>query len=109
MLRAIYDIKWQQHMPNEELYTGIPRVTETIRTRRLKLSGHCLRDKGQLAGKLLLWQPNRGTSSRGRPRKTFIDTLKEDTGLDDIAEMENCMMDREVWRELSLPEEIRQK
>ena len=37
--------------------------------------------------------------SQGRKTITFVDNLREDTGLDDINEINTMMLDRDVWRE----------
>ena len=36
MLGTALNEQWQQHMNNQELYGSLPRVTETIRARRLR-------------------------------------------------------------------------
>ena len=36
MLGTALNEQWQQHMNNQELYRSLPRVTETIRARRLR-------------------------------------------------------------------------
>ena len=36
LLRTALNEQWQQHMTNQEPYGSLPRVTETIRTRRLR-------------------------------------------------------------------------
>ena len=70
---------WQQHMNNQELYESLPRVTETIRARRLRLASHSARhneDNEETVSKVLLWEPQHGHPNRGRPRTTYIDTIK---------------------------------
>ena len=54
-------------------------VTETIRKQRMRFAGHCWRADNELASTILLWQPQHGQRSRGRPAKTYIDQLVEDT------------------------------
>ena len=68
---------------------------------RLELAGHTHRDKTSPAHFTVTWQPAHGESSRGRPPTSFVDTLLRDTGLDDIAQLKQCMSDRVVWRNLS--------
>ena len=76
---------------------GIPKITTTIAAQRVRFSGHCWRSKDELAHQLLLWEPTYGKRARGRPRRTFIDQLVDDTELqkEDIA---NAMNDREYWK-----------
>ena len=59
----------------------LPKVTETIRYYRLKFSGHIWRHYEEIAHNLLFWMPANGTNKRGKPQKTYIDQLIEDTGL----------------------------
>ncbi|XP_047486517.1 uncharacterized protein LOC125037418 [Penaeus chinensis] len=43
LLRHILNISWREHITNEELYKELPKLSENIRTRRLKFAGHCFR------------------------------------------------------------------
>ena len=81
MLRAIKKKHWNLYLTNQELYKNIPNISDTIRKQRLSFAGHCWRSKDELASDLLLWNPKHGKRSRGRPRKSYIDQLKEDTML----------------------------
>ena len=49
MLEVVYNISWQQHITNKELYGDLPKVSEKVAARRLKLAGHCLRHPELLA------------------------------------------------------------
>ena len=48
---------------------------------------------------ILIWEPVHGKRSRGRPCRTYVQQLLEDTSLD-INCVEEMMEDREVWRKL---------
>jgi len=98
MLRAALNVSWEDHMRNAELYDNLPRLTDTIRQRRMRLAGHCVRHLELTASELILWEPTHGKKSRGRPHATFIDTLKRDTGLNSTTEIKTLMMDRDEWR-----------
>ena len=79
MLRTALNERWQQHMNNQELYESLPRMTETIRSRRLRLARHSARhneDNEESVSKVLLWEPQHCHPNRGRPRTTYIDTIK---------------------------------
>ena len=93
MLRAIKNKHWNLHLTNEELYKNIPNISDTIRKQRLSLAEHCWRNKDELASDLLLWNPKNSKRSRGRPRKSYIDQLIEDTMLK-IEELPTAMNDR---------------
>ena len=66
----------------------------------MRLAGHCVRHSDEIAHQLVLWDPNRGRRSRGRPAATYVDVLRRDTRLDDTNEIRSVMMNRAVWRKL---------
>ena len=99
LLRAALNVSWRQHMTNQELYGKVPKLTETIRERRVRFSGHCLRSREEVIHQLLLWEPSHGKRSRGRPAKTFIDQLTGDTGIESD-ELKTVMEDRDGWKEV---------
>jgi len=43
MLRKTLNISWREHVINEPLYGDLPKISTKIRTRMLKLAGHCAR------------------------------------------------------------------
>ena len=69
LLRTVFNVSWSDHLTNRELYGNLPKVTENIRGRRLKLAGHCVRHSGEVGSKLVLWKPLYGKPNRGRKRK----------------------------------------
>ena len=72
---------------------------ETIQVRRARHAGHCWRSKDELVSDVLLWTPTYGQAKAGRPARTYIQQLCEDTGCnpEDLLE---AMNDREKWREM---------
>ena len=66
MLRAVLNVHWSQRVTNKKLYNDLPQITETIRYRRLKFSGHIWRHDGEIAHNLLFWMSTNGKSKRGR-------------------------------------------
>ena len=98
MLRAALNISWKEHPTNKELYSKIPPITTTIRKQRLRFIGHCWRSKAEVASDVLLWLPSHGRRTPGRPRKTYIDQLTDDTGCR-YDELPNAMNDRIGWKE----------
>ena len=48
---------------------------------------------------MLFWEPQHGHRDRGRPRTTYIDTIKADSGLDDTKEIRDAMLDQVVWKD----------
>ena len=98
MLRTAMNISWRDHVTNKELYGSLPPLSIKVKERRMRLAGHCIRHPEEEASKVVLWQPKHGTTRQGRKNITYIDTLKDDTGLQDIDEIRSVMMDRNNWR-----------
>ena len=81
-----------------QLYGHLPPITKTIQVRRARYAGHCWRSRDELISAVLLWTPTYGRAKAGRPARTCIQQLYEDTGCspEDLPE---AMNDREKWRE----------
>ena len=61
-------------------------------------AGHCWRSKDELISDVLLWTPTYGCARVGRPARTYIQQLCEDTGCNP-EDLPEAMNDREKWRE----------
>ena len=98
MLRAVLNKSWRQHPTRHQLYGHLPPITKTIQVRRTRHAGHCWRSKDEVISDVLLWTPTYGRAKAGRPARTYIQQLCEDTGCkpEDLPEVMN---DREKWRE----------
>ena len=98
MLRAILNKSWRQHPTRHQLYGHLPPIAKTILVRRTRHAGHCWRSRDKLISDVLLWIPTHGRAKAGRPARTYIQQLCEDTGCcpEDLPE---AMNDREKWRE----------
>ena len=98
MLRAILNKSWRQHPTRHQLYGHLPPITKTIQVRRTRHAGHCWRSKDELISDVLLWTSAYGRAKAGRPARTYIQQLCEDTGCspEDLPE---AMNNREKWRE----------
>ena len=96
VLRAILNKSWRQHPTRHQLYGHQPPITKTIQVRRARHTGHCWRNKEALISDVLLWAPTYGQAKAGRPARTYIEQLCEDTGCspEDLPEVMN---DREKW------------
>ena len=81
-----------------QLYGHQLPITKTIQARRTRHAGHCWRSKDELISDVLLLTPTYGREKAGRPARTYIQQLCEDTGCspEDLPE---AMNDREKWRE----------
>ena len=98
MLRAILNKSWRQHPTRHQLYGHLPPITKTIQARRTRHARHCWRSGDELISDVLLWTPTHSRAKAGRPARTYIQQLCEDTGCcpEDLPE---AMNDREKWRE----------
>ena len=76
-------------MNNQELFGSLPRVSETIRARRLRFAGHCTRHNEDTASKVLLWEPQHDQELH----------FKADTGLDNNKEKRNPRLEKVVWKD----------
>ena len=98
MLRAILNKSWRQHLIRHHLYGHLPPITKTIHVRRTRHAGHCWRSKDELISDVLLWTPTYGRAKAGRPARTYIQQLCEDTGCTP-EHLPEEMNNREKWRE----------
>ena len=98
MLQAILNKSWRQHPTSHQLYGHLPPITKTIQVRRTRHAGHCWRSRDVLISDVLLWTHTYGQAKAGRPARTYIHQLCEDTGCShgDLPEATN---DREKWQE----------
>ena len=98
MLRAILNKSWRQHPTRHQLYGHLPPITKTIQVRRTRHAGHCWRSRDELIRDVLLWTPTHGRAKAGRPARTYIQQLCEDTGCCP-EDLPRAMNDREECRE----------
>ena len=97
MLRAILNKSWRQHPTRHQLYGHLPRITKTIQVRWTRHAGHCW-EAGTSSCDVLLWNPTYGRAKAGRPARTYIQQLCEDSGCSPKDKPE-AMNDKEKWRE----------
>ena len=97
MLWAILNKSWRQHPTRHQLYGHLPPITKTIRVRRTRHAGPCWRSRDELISDVLQYG-SYGRAKPGRPTRTYIQQLCEDTGCspEDLPE---AMNDREKWQE----------
>ena len=97
-LRAILNKSWRQHSSKHLLYGHLPPITKTIQFRQTRHAGYNWRRRDELISDVLLWTLTYGRAKAGRPARTYIQKLCEDTGCspEDLPE---AMNDREKWGE----------
>ena len=79
MLWAILNKSWWQHPTRHQLYAHLPPITKTIQVRRTRYAGHCWKSRDELISDILLWTLTYGRAKAGRPARTYIQQLCEDT------------------------------
>ena len=94
MMRAILNKSWRQHPAKHQLYGHLPPITKTFQVRRTRHAGHCWRSREELISDVLLWTPTYGRAKAGRPARTYIQQLCEDTGCSP-EDLSKAMNDRE--------------
>ena len=75
-----------------------PYHEKLFQVRRTRHAGHCWRSRDELIRDVLLWTPTHGRAKAGRPARTYIQQLCEDTGCCP-EDLPRAMNDREEWRE----------
>ena len=96
-LCLIWNKSWQQHPTRRQLYGHLPPITKNIQARRTRYAGHSWRSKDEIVSDVLLWTPAYGQSKAGRPARTSIQQLCDDTGCNP-EDLPEAMNDRETWR-----------
>ena len=97
-LRAILNKSWRQHPTRHQLYGHLPPITKTIQVRRTRHAGHCWSSRGELISDALLWTLTYGRAKAGRPARTYIQQLCEDSGCSP-ENLPEAINDREKWQE----------
>ena len=98
MLRAILNKSWKQQPTRHQLHGHLPLITKTIQVRQTRNAGHCWRSKNELISDVFRWTPAYGQAKAGRPARTCIQQLSEDT-VCYAEDPPKAMNDREKWRE----------
>ena len=57
MLRKALNIYWKEQFTNKNLYGKLPLVSSKIKSRTMKMAGHCIRHPELLAPPIILWEP----------------------------------------------------
>ena len=98
MLRAILNKSRRQHPTKHQLYGHRPPTTKNIKVRRTRHAELCWRSRDELISDVLLWTPSYGRAKVGRPARTYIQQLCEDTGCSS-EDLPEPMYDGEKLRE----------
>ncbi len=75
---------------------GVPPIMEKMREARLRWYGHVVRSEEESIAKRALCLNMEGKRPRGRPKKRWMDRMKEDMKHDNVAP--DDALDRKEWR-----------
>ena len=105
-LRRILGVTYRDHITNEEILrrSGAKRLQDIVTERRVRLAGHVLRLPDHRHSKIALrWTPPEGKRKRGRPKKTWRSTMRNDLKEIGISweEAEEIAANRQQWRKLA--------
>ena len=101
MLRAILNKSRRQHPTKQQLHCHLQPITKTIQVRWSRHAGLCWRSRDELISDELLWTLSHGRAKAGRPARTYIQQLCEET-LCSPEDLPKAMNDREGWRKISV-------
>ena len=59
-------------------YNGLPKLSATIRKRRLQFAGHCIRADKQVVSKLVLWETDGAMRVGGGNITTYLKLMLDD-------------------------------
>ena len=101
MLRASLGVTREDRIRNEYIRgtAHVRRMGDKMREGRLRWYGHVKRREEGYVGKRVLRMDLPGRRPRGRPKRRFMDAIKEDMRTADVNEDET--QDRKRWRELT--------
>ena len=96
--RQLHKNAARQHATKQQLYGHLPPITKIIKVRRTRHTGHCWKSRDELISDVLLWTPSHGRAKSGRPARTYIQQLCEDTWCSP-KDLPEAMNDWEGWWE----------
>ena len=103
--RKIIGATWKNKVSNAEVlaHTGQRRLQDIVGERRFRFAGHVMRMAPERpARRAIEWTPADSRRKRGRPKKTWRSTLREDLQARGVSwsEKETMAADRVHWRNL---------
>ena len=107
VMRLPYDFHLSYAVAEQRL--GVERPSALLAKERLRWIGHVMRSDDIILREVLSFVPEGGARGRGRPRRRFYDTIKEDLAARGIetatrdqthfwSSLTNMAKDRNTWR-----------
>ena len=97
MLRFAMGVTRKNKIRNEHICTvKVKRLGMKMREGRLGCYGHVMRRDQEYVGRKMMEMELPGKRKRGRPKKRFLDIVKEDIG--EVGAKETDVEDRKMWR-----------
>ena len=100
MLHTVLNKSWKQNPTKLRLHSHLLRISQTIHVSWAIHAGHCWGSKNEIISGVLLWTSTVGHTSVGRPAKTYMHLLSEDTGCH-LEHSVRVMSDRDgLWKRI---------
>ena len=98
MLRYAMEVTRKDKIKNEHIRSTVKveRLGMKMREGRLRWYGHVMRRDQEYAGRKMKEMELPGKRRRGRPKRRFLDVVKEDMG--EVGAKETDVKDRKAWR-----------
>ena len=98
MLRFTMGVTRKDKIRNEHIRSTVKveRLGMTMREGRLRWYGHVIRKNQEYVGRKMMEMELPGKRKRGRPKRRFLDVVKEDMG--EVGAKETDIEDRKMWR-----------
>ena len=98
MLRFAMGVTRKDKIKNEHIRSTVKveRLGMNMREGRLRWYGHVMRRDQEYVGRKMMEMELPGKRRRGRPKRRFLDVVKEDMG--EVGAKETDVEDKKVWR-----------
>ena len=98
MLRFAMGVTRKDKIRNEHIRSTVKvqRLGMKMREGRLRWYGHVMRRDQEYVGRKMMKRELPGKRRRGRPKRRFVDVVKEDMG--EVGAKETDVEDRKMWR-----------
>ena len=98
MLRFAMGVTKKDKIRNKHIRSSVKveRLGMKMREGRLRWYGHVMRRDQEYVGRKMMEMELSGKRRRGRPKRRFVDVVKEDMG--EVGAKEMDVEDRKMWR-----------